>query len=84
MTRAAAAQILGLKDRGRIAEGLLADVVVFDPDRIRDRATYFEPFQYSEGITHVLVNGAFVLDDGEPTAAKPGRVLTRQRTARRP
>jgi len=78
------AQILGLKDRGRIAEGLLADVVVFDPDRIRDKATYFEPFQYSEGVTHVLVNGAFVLDDGKPTAAKPGRVLTRQRTARRP
>jgi len=78
------AQILGLKDRGRIAEGLLADVVVFDPDRIRDKATYFEPFQYSEGVTHVLVNGAFVLDDGKPTTAKPGRVLTRQRTARRP
>lgn len=76
------AQILGLKDRGRIAEGMLADVVVFDPDLIRDRATYFEPFQYSEGITQVLVNGVFVLADGKPTAAKPGRVLTRQRTAR--
>lgn len=78
------AQILGLKDRGRIAEGMLADLVVFDPDRIRDKATYFEPFQYSEGISHVLVNGAFVVDEGKPTAAKPGRVLTRQRTARRP
>lgn len=78
------AQILGLKDRGRIAEGLLADVVVFDPDRIRDKATYFEPFQYSEGITHVLVNGTFVVDEGKPTAARPGRMLTRQRTARRP
>ncbi len=78
------AQILGLKDRGRIAEGMLADVVVFDPDQIRDKATYFEPFQYSEGISHVLVNGAFVLDEGKPTAARPGRMLTRQRTARRP
>jgi|SRR5687767_1973539 len=78
------AQILGLRDRGRLAEGMFADVVVFDPDRIRDRATYFEPFQYSEGISHVLVNGELVLDQEKPTAAKPGRILTRQRTARRP
>ena len=78
------AQILGLRDRGRLAEGLFADVVVFDPERIRDRATYFEPFQYSEGISHVLVNGELVLDQEKPTAAKPGRILTRQRTARRP
>ena len=78
------AQILGLKDRGRLAEGLLADIVVFDPERIRDKATYFEPFQYSEGISHVLVNGVFVVDQGTPTAAKPGRMLTRQRAGRRP
>jgi N-acyl-D-amino-acid deacylase len=78
------AQILGLKDRGRIGEGMLADIVVFDPELIRDKATYFEPFQYSEGISHVLVNGAFVVDAGKPTPATPGRVLTRQRTARRP
>jgi N-acyl-D-amino-acid deacylase len=77
------AQILGLKDRGRIGEGMLADIVVFDPERIRDKSTYFEPFQYSEGITEVLVNGVFVVDGGRPTAAKPGRMLTRQRTARR-
>ena len=78
------AQILGLRDRGRIAEGQLADVVVFDPAKIRDKATFFEPFQYSEGISHVLVNGAFVVDQGKPTDARPGRILTRQRTARRP
>ena len=78
------AQILGLRDRGRLAEGMYADVVVFDPDRIRDRATYFEPFQYSEGISHVLVNGEFVVDLEKSTTAKPGRILTRQRTARRP
>jgi N-acyl-D-amino-acid deacylase len=78
------AQILGLRDRGRLAEGMFADVVVFDPERIRDRATYFEPFQYSEGISHVLVNGQLVLDQEKPTAAKPGRILTRQRPARRP
>jgi N-acyl-D-amino-acid deacylase len=73
------AQILGLRDRGRLAPGMKADVVVFDPATIRDKATYFEPFQYSEGITHVLVNGSFVVDGGKPTAAKPGKVLVRQR-----
>ena len=75
------AQILGLRDRGRLAHGMKADIVVFDPNTIRDKATYFEPFQYSEGINYVLVNGAFVVDAGKPTAAKPGRVLSRQRSA---
>lgn len=74
------AQILGLRDRGRLAPGMKADVVVFDPETIRDKATYFEPFQYSEGVNYVLVNGAFVVDGGKPTAAKPGKVLARQRT----
>ncbi len=78
------AQILGLRDRGRIAEGQKADVVVFDPHTLRDKATYFEPFQYSEGILFVLVNGRFVVDSGEPTQQKPGRVLARQRTASGP
>jgi len=73
------AQILGLRDRGRIGEGLKADIVVFDAATLRDKATYFDPFQYSEGITFVLVNGAFVVDGGRPTAGKPGRVLTPQR-----
>ena len=76
------AQILGLRDRGLLREGLKADIVVFDPATIRDRATYFEPFQYSEGVSYVLVNGAFVVDGGKPTQAKPGRVLARQRAAR--
>jgi N-acyl-D-amino-acid deacylase len=73
------AQILGLKDRGRLAPGMKADVVVFNPVTIRDKATYFEPFQYSEGINYVLVNGSFVVDGGKPTDAKPGKVLVRQR-----
>jgi N-acyl-D-amino-acid deacylase len=73
------AQILGLVDRGRIAGGMRADIVVFDPERIRDKATYFEPFQPSEGIEFVLVNGGIVVDREKPTAAKPGRVLSRQR-----
>lgn len=76
------AQILGLRDRGLLREGLKADVVVFDPATIRDRATYFEPFQYSEGVNYVLVNGVFVVDGAKPTQARPGRVLARQRTAR--
>jgi N-acyl-D-amino-acid deacylase len=73
------AQILGLRDRGRLAPGMKADIVVFDPATIRDKATYFEPFQYSDGINYVLVNGSFVVDGGEPTSAKPGKVLVRQR-----
>lgn len=76
------AQILGLRDRGLLREGLRADVVVFDPATIRDRATYFQPFQYSEGVNFVLVNGTFVVDGGKPTQAKPGRVLSRQRSPR--
>lgn len=76
------AQILGLRDRGLLREGLKADVVVFDPATIRDRATYFQPFQYSEGVNFVLVNGTFVVDGGKPTQAKPGRVLSRQRSPR--
>ncbi len=73
------AQILGLGDRGRIAEGMLADIVVFDPETIRTGATYLDPFVYQEGMTHVLVNGVFVVDGSRPTEAKPGRVLERQR-----
>ena len=62
-------------DRGRIAVGLAADVVVFDPATIRDRATFAEPMVASEGISHVLVNGQVVLENGKYTGAKPGRVL---------
>jgi N-acyl-D-amino-acid deacylase len=71
------AQILGLRDRGMIREGFRADVVVFDPDTIKDTATFFEPHQYAEGIEHVLVNGTFVVENGELTWAKPGIVLTK-------
>jgi N-acyl-D-amino-acid deacylase len=49
-------------------------------DRLRDEATYFEPFQFSEGIEQVWVNRALVGDEGQPTAARPGRVLSRERT----
>jgi N-acyl-D-amino-acid deacylase len=70
------AQILGFKDRGVLREGAAADIVVFDVDRIRDKSTFFEPHQYSEGIDYVLVNGTLVVDAGKTTSALPGKVLT--------
>ena len=66
---------LGLDRRGLLREGHFADVVVFDPKTIADRATYEKPHQYAVGVRHVLVNGVAVLKDGEHTGAKPGRAL---------
>lgn len=71
------AQILGLRDRGLIQEGHFADIVVFDPVNIRDTATFFEPHQYAEGIDFVLVNGVFVVENGELTWKNPGVVITK-------
>lgn len=72
------AQALGLTDRGLLREGMLADVVVFDPDSIGTDATYENPCVSQRGITHVLVNGVVVVDGGKPTPARPGRVLARE------
>lgn len=72
---AVAANEIGAYDRGRLAPGLAADVVVFDPLRIRDRATFAEPSLPSEGIAAVIVNGTVVLEEGRYTGARPGRVL---------
>ncbi|MFQ5818151.1 MAG: amidohydrolase family protein [Terriglobia bacterium] len=72
-----AAQIIGLPDRGYIREGYKADIVIFDFENLRDRATVMDPFQYSEGIKYVLVNGQFTLDNGKLTGALPGVVLDR-------
>ena len=69
------AAILRLSDRGRIEMGYAADVIVFDPDRIRDTATFTEPLSYSVGIDHVLVNGELVISGGEMTGALPGKAL---------
>jgi N-acyl-D-amino-acid deacylase len=69
------AENLKLAGRGRLGPGFFADVVVFDPASIRDKATYAEPHQYAEGVRHVLVNGVPVLKDGEHTGARPGRVI---------
>jgi N-acyl-D-aspartate/D-glutamate deacylase len=69
------AQVLGLKDRGLLREGYWGDVVIFDPDRVADMATYDKPKQYPQGIPYVLVNGAVVIDNGHHTGARPGRVV---------
>jgi len=66
---------LGLTDRGRIAEGMIADLVVFDPATVADRATFEEPHQYPVGIDQVLVSGVAVVAGGRFTDARPGRVL---------
>jgi N-acyl-D-amino-acid deacylase len=65
---------LGLTDRGTIAVGNAADLVLFDPDTVTDRATFDDPHRYPEGIEMVVVNGVVVIDDGH-TGALPGRLL---------
>ena len=71
----AAANRFNLADRGRIAPRLAADLVVFDPVTVDDRATYDDPLEHPNGIRHVLVDGVFALRDGEPTGATAGRIL---------
>ena len=69
------AQILRLKDRGLLKEGYWADVVVFDPETVSDPATYQNPQQYAKGVPFVFVNGAVVIDGGNHTGARPGKVI---------
>jgi N-acyl-D-amino-acid deacylase len=70
-----AADQVGLRDRGRIARGMRADLVVFDPDQIADGATFDHPHRYPVGVHHVLVNGTSVIADSRHTGARPGRML---------
>jgi N-acyl-D-aspartate/D-glutamate deacylase len=72
------ADVLRLLDRGLLREGYRADVTVFDPATIIDRATYEHPHRYPLGISTVIVNGAIVVDGGQHTGALPGRVLRRR------
>ncbi len=72
----AVAQRLRIRDRGLLREGMCADVVIFDPDTIGDRATYDDPHQISEGIRDVWVNGSRVLAKGSHTGATPGEIVT--------
>lgn len=69
------AQIMRLKDRGTLREGYWADVVVFDPKTVKDVGTFEEPEQYPVGIEHVFVNGVAVIESGNHTGAKPGKVV---------
>jgi len=71
----AVAQRLSIRDRGELREGLAADIMVFDPRTIIDRATYERPHQLSVGVRYVFVNGVAVVDDAKITGAKPGVVL---------
>lgn len=73
----AVAERLQLADRGVIREGMVADLVVFDPDTIIDRATFAEPAVPPLGVHHVMVNGEMVVEDDHPTASRPGRILKR-------
>ena len=66
---------LGIKDRGIIREGCFADLVLFDPDKVIDRATYEDPRQFAEGIHYVIVNGQVLVENGSLKAIRPGRVL---------
>ena len=66
---------LGIADRGRLKEGLAADVTVFDRDRVIDRATFEQPHQFPVGIKYVLVNGVVTVDNEQHTGALAGRVL---------
>jgi len=71
------AQRAGLSRRGVLKSGLIADVTVFDPESVIDRATYEDPRQYPDGISYVIVNGVLTVDQGEYTGALAGRVLSR-------
>jgi N-acyl-D-amino-acid deacylase len=73
----APAQRLGLNDRGLLREGYKADVVVFDPETVKDEATFAEPHRFPTGIPYVVCNGVFTVDKGKHTGKLPGRTLRR-------
>ncbi len=73
------AQVFALKDRGQIRPGGFADVLIFDPAKVNDAATYVEPHQLAEGMTYIFVNGELARDNGKFTQALAGRVLTPER-----
>jgi N-acyl-D-aspartate/D-glutamate deacylase len=69
------ADILGMTDRGYVRQNLVADLVVFDPNQLQDRATYEKPFESSVGIRYLLVNGKIAIADGVPQDILAGRPL---------
>lgn len=72
------AGFLGIKDRGEIREGVWGDIMIFDPKRIIDKASFSDPHQYPEGIAYVICNGVVVVKHNEHTGAMPGKVLRRR------
>ncbi len=70
------ARTFSFHDRGIVRPGLVADLVIFDPERVTDKATYEDPHQYSEGIDVVIVNGAIAVDGGTPTDVRAGQFIT--------
>ncbi len=72
------ARMAGFRDRGLVREGMAADLVLFDPARVQDKATFAKPHQFSQGFDVVLVNGVAVVENGKLTSARPGRVLRRR------
>jgi len=68
---------MGLSDRGSIKKDSFADVVIFDPLNIADKATFIDPHQYPVGIDYVIVNGTVVVDHGKHTGKLPGKILNR-------
>ena len=70
-------QRFGIKDRGLIKPGFFADLVFFDPDRVKDTATYEEPIRYPEGVHYVLVNGVVTVEEGDHTHPRAGKVIKR-------
>jgi len=69
------AEKVGIIDRGLLKEGLKADITIFNPETVKDEATFENPHQYPTGIPYVIVNGRVVIDQGEHTGAKPGEVI---------
>ena len=67
--------LVGLRDRGVLREGAWADIAIFDPDTVIDKATFELPQQYAEGVHYVMVNGELVIDGGTHTEARPGAVV---------
>ncbi len=69
------ARTFGFQDRGIIRPGFVADLVLFDPERVIDKATFTDPHNYSEGFDAVIINGVSVVSDGQLTDQRPGRFI---------
>ena len=72
------ARTFGIKDRGLLREGFAADMVLFDPDKVQDNATFQDPHQYSSGFDYVIVNGVPIVAEGKRTGKRPGQILRHQ------